>query len=467
MDRELKLPELAEGVEAAEVTAILVEVGDRIKEEQPVVELETGKATAEIPSPTTGQVTEVKVKIGDEIKVGQVILTLGDPEGRAEPDASDDDGESREKPPVKTTENNEAPGEKPRERMRASPELPEGSSEQPSEPQKAAGQAAPAPKAQKRPPERPDSDDLPPASGIHAPAAPSVRRFAREIGLDLGEVDGSGEHGRISVDDIKQHARRRLQASPEQSATAVAEKAPALPDFNRWGATRRQPLSRIRRETARHTTLAWRQIPHVTQHDLADVTKMEELRLRYATRAEKGGGKLTITPMLAKIAASALKIFPEFNCSLDLDRQEVIYKDYCHIGIAVDSDRGLLVPVLREVDRKNMVTLAAELQELAGRVRRGKIGADELAGGTFTISNLGAIGGTYFTPIVNWPQVAILGVGRARQQPSCRDGLCQPRLLLPLSLSYDHRVIDGAAAARFLRWMVEATEEPLLLSLEG
>lgn len=294
-----------------------------------------------------------------------------------------------------------------------------------------------------------------------APAAPSVRRLARELGVDIAQVRGTGERGRISVEDIKSHAKALL------SGGGLAAPAAALPDFTRWGAVRREPMSKVRRITAQAMTQAWLAAPRVTQYDKADVTDLEAFRKRHARRVEAAGGKLTMTAILLKVAAGALRAFPQFNASLDPAQEEIVFKEYVHVGVAVDTDRGLLVPVVRDVERKNITRLASELADLAERARTKRITPDEMEGGTFTISNLGGIGGTAFSPIVYWPQVAILGVSRSEMQPVWRDGQFVPRLVLPLSLSYDHRLIDGADAARFLRWICEALEEPLILALEG
>jgi pyruvate dehydrogenase E2 component (dihydrolipoamide acetyltransferase) len=247
-----------------------------------------------------------------------------------------------------------------------------------------------------------------------------------------------------------------------QTAPAIA-----LPDFSKWGNVERKPVRGVRRKTAEHLSAAWTTIPHVTQCDKADITGLEELRAKYGKRAEAAGGKLTVTAITLKVVATALKVFPQFNASIDMAREELIYKKYCHIGVAVDTDRGLLVPVIRDVDKKNIVEIAAELAQAAERARTKKTTLDEMEGGCFTITNLGGIGGTYFTPIVNHPEVAILGMSRAQMEPVYIDGAFQPRLRLPLSLSYDHRVIDGADGIRFLRFIVEALEQPFVLALQG
>jgi pyruvate dehydrogenase E2 component (dihydrolipoamide acetyltransferase) len=304
-----------------------------------------------------------------------------------------------------------------------------------------------------------EAADAPPA-----PAAPSVRRMARELGVDIGEVPGAGPGGRISVDDVKAHAKRQLAGGARSGGPAVTV---PLPDFTRWGSVERQPMRAVRRKTAEHLSAAWATIPHVTQCDLTDITRLEELRKKYAKQAEAAGGNLTVTAIAVKIVAAALKVFPQFNASIDLAANEIIVKKYVNIGVAVDTDRGLLVPVIRDADQKNITQLSVELAQLSEKARTRKISLEEMQGGCFSISNLGGIGGTYFTPIVNAPEVAILGISRARMEPLYADGDFVPRLMLPLSLSYDHRVIDGADGIRFLRWVAEAFEQPFLLALQG
>jgi pyruvate dehydrogenase E2 component (dihydrolipoamide acetyltransferase) len=261
---------------------------------------------------------------------------------------------------------------------------------------------------------------------------------------------------------------RRLNQETERVKPAeVTVEAPSLPDFSKWGQVEREPMSSIRRTTARRLTQSWVTIPHVTHFDKADITDLEALRKRYAKKAEAAGGRLTVTAIILKVVASALKIFPQFNASLDIANQEIIHKKYYHIGVAVDTERGLLVPVIRDVDQKNIIELTIELTQISEKARNRKVTLGDLEGGTFTITNLGGIGGTNFAPIINPPEVAILGVSRAGTQPVLMDGGFEPRLIMPLSLSYDHRLIDGADAARFMRWVAQALEQPFILSLEG
>jgi len=294
------------------------------------------------------------------------------------------------------------------------------------------------------------------------PAGPATRRLARELGVDLRQVTGSGPNGRLSEEDVREHVRQLASGAMGVTASGPMQ-APTLPDFERWGPVEKKPFEAVRRRTAEHMSLAWNLIPHVTQHDLADVTDLDAFR-----RQQDGKGpKLTVTAFALKAAAIALREFPPFNSSLDLASGQLILKSYYHLGVAVDTERGLLVPVVRDVDRKSVTTLAQELADIAVKARDKKLTPDEMRGGTFTITNLGGIGGTGFTPIVNWPEVAILGMARSRLTPVVRDGKIEPRLMLPLCLSYDHRVIDGADAARFTRRLAELLEKPLVMLLHA
>ena len=469
---DFTLPELGENITSGDVLRILVQPGDTLVRDQPVLELETDKATIEVPSSLAGQVREVKVKAGDKVKVGQAILTVEESDVRPAAAAA------APVPPDSTA--------RPAPSVQVSPEAPARKSP-------AAG-AAPAPLAESPQPALPGTvDDQDPSDALQeaaargrnvvdisrgtratadsastpdtpqAPAAPLVRRLARELGVDINEVSGSGPSGRISIDDVKAHVSRLVNAAPAGDAPAAGP----LPDFSRWGEIERQPMRAVRRKTAAHLSTAWSTIPHVTQHDVADVTAVEEFRKRYVKQVEAAGGHLTVTAIAAKICAAALKVFPQFNASIDMAAEEIVFKKYVHIGIAVDTDRGLLVPVIRDVDRKNITQVSIDLAQLSEKARTRKLSLDEMQGGCFSISNLGGIGGTSFTPIVNAPEVAILGIARARMEPVYQGGQFVPRLMLPLSLSYDHRVIDGADGIRFLRWIVDALEQPFLLALQG
>ena len=449
---EFTVPELGENVAGGDVASVLVKVGDTIAVEQPVVELETDKATIEVPSSVAGVVKEIKVKKGDKIKVGAVILTVDDPSTSL--GAGNGAAAAKQAAPAKAAAPAPAPApEKAPEKVVA---IARPHAQKAPEPAKAAASA--------------------PGDGPAAPASPSVRRLARELGADINQVPGTGPESRISQEDVKEYARRILSSVPSTllgpggSARGPAQAAGddvALPDFSKWGEIERQPMSAIRRKTAEHLSHAWRTIPHVTQFDKADITAMEALRKTYREQVEKAGGNLTVTAMLVKVLATAVKQFPQFNASLDPQSQEIVVKKYVNIGVAVDTDRGLLVPVIRDADRKNILQIAIEVHQAAEKARAKKLTLEEMSGGGMSISNLGGIGGTYFTPIVNWPEVAILGVSRGIIEPVWRNNTFEPRQLLPLSLSYDHRVIDGADAMRFLRWVVEAIEQPFVLSLFG
>ena len=445
MTTEFKLPELGENVEGGDVVGVLVKVGDTVSVDQPVLELETDKATIEVPSSVSGVIEEIMVEEGGRAEVGQVIFTV-DADGAApkkeqESKAEEEKAEKEETEEKKTEEKIE----KEEEEVKREPEPEPEPTPTP----------APEPAAKK-------SDTAP------APAAPSVRRLARELGVDIHAVAGSGPGGRISQDDVKAYVKKlnTERASAPAAGPAAAAAAP-LPDFTKFGEVEREAMSNVRKATARHMANAWSTIPHVTNFDKADVTDLEKLRKRYAKQAEAAGGKLTDTAIILKIAALALKKFPQFNASIDIANQEIVYKKYTNIGVAVDTERGLLVPVIRNVDQKGIVELAVELNGIAEKARARKIGLEDLEGGSFTITNLGGIGGTNFTPIINPPDVAILGVARGRMEPVYEDGEFVPRMMLPLALSYDHRLIDGADAARFLRWFVEALENPLFVLLEG
>jgi pyruvate dehydrogenase E2 component (dihydrolipoamide acetyltransferase) len=302
-----------------------------------------------------------------------------------------------------------------------------------------------------------------------------VRRLAREIGVDVTQVPGTGPGGRITQDDVKEFAKRVMHsiggngqaAAASGAAVARSVTMPSLPDFSKWGEVERKPMTGIRRKTAEHLSHAWNAIPHVTQFDKADITALEEIRKKYRPEVEKAGGNLTVTAIAAKVIASALKAFPQFNASVDPAGESIVYKKYIHVGIAVDTENGLLVPVIRNADQKNLIQLSIDINQLAEKAKARKLSLDEMSGGSMSISNLGGIGGTMFTPIVNWPEVAILGISRGGFEPVWNGTTFEPRQMLPLSLSYDHRLIDGADAIRFLRWVAEALENPFALTLRG
>ncbi len=430
------IPTLGENISSAQITKVLLKAGDKVSVDQVVLEIETDKATVEVPSEVDGVVKEVKVKDGDKVAIGSVAFVI---------DAIDNG---------KLTVENE---------------------KQKSTPQSATEQLSIVNSQlsiTKEHTHMPQLVNLPKnISKVVVPAAPSVRLFAREIGVDINNVRGSGKNGRISIDDVKAYSKainQQIQQSSVVGGGAVVGVArETLPDFTKWGEIDRQPMSNVRRKTAEHLSYAWATVPHVTQFDKADITELENLRKMFGKKVEAAGGKLTVTGILLKVIASAMKVFPQFNSSVDMEKNEIIFKKFLNIGIAVDTEKGLLVPVIKDVDKKNITQLSIDLAEISKKARDKKLSIDDMQGGCFTISNLGGIGGTYFTPIVNTPEVAIMGVSKSAYEPVYIDGKFEPRLMMPLSLSYDHRIIDGADAIRFLRWVINALENPFLLSLEG
>jgi pyruvate dehydrogenase E2 component (dihydrolipoamide acetyltransferase) len=507
---DFKLPELGENVHGGDVLRVLVKAGDTVSEEQPVLELETDKATIEVPSSVSGTVGEIKVKPGEKVQVGQTIFTFAAGNGAN----TKDDRKEKDTKGAKDTKERERERELEREREPERAQVADAAAEGGQSQLASADQSRPAagkqeaerdreggkpgttaaPAAQRVSVPRAPEDEIeeaprrrgevvdisrgtgprvaaqaaPAADTGPAPAAaPSVRRVARELGVDIRQVAGTGPGGRITVDDVQTFVRQALSSGGGPAApgpVGPAQQQP-LPDFAKWGDVERKPISNIRRKTAEHLGFAWNTIPAVTQHDKADITALEELRKKYSPMAERAGGKMTVTAIALKVLAGAVKRFPQFAASLDLTRGQLIYKKYAHIGVAVDTDRGLLVAVIRDVDRKGVVELSSELAKISEKARAGKLTLDEMSGGVITISNLGGIGGVGFSPIVNWPEVAILGISRGSYEPVWDGKEFQPRLMLPLSLSYDHRVIDGADAARFLRWVAEAFEQPFVLAL--
>lgn len=470
MALEIKVPEVSEGVHQGIVVSIVVAVGDQVEADQTLLELETDKAVVAIPSPQPGKITEIKVSEGDEVKVGAVIMLLEGAGETAEPES-----EPKTEPETATDAEPEVEAEAEPEPHRdaeaeaaAAPaeaataaEVTEKSSEVDSKP--AAPQTGPSEELDLKAVRRGDQV---------APAAPSVRRIARELGVDIYQVQGTGPGGRISEKDIHRFVRdtmQRVTGAGAASSVAGGPGLPAqrpLPDFSRWGKVSKEPLSRVRELTADAMSYAWSTIPMVTQYDQARVTEVERYRNEYNQKAGDDK-KLTMTAILVKICAAALKTFPQFNSSLDLANKQLILKEYVNIGVAVDTPRGLLVPVLKDADQMGIEQLAIDLNAIAAKTREQKIAPADLEGGTFTISNLGGIGGTAFTPIVYAPQVAILGVSRTEAQPVWDGRRFSPQQLLPLSLTYDHRVIDGADGARFLRWICQTIENPLQLVMKG
>jgi pyruvate dehydrogenase E2 component (dihydrolipoamide acetyltransferase) len=419
---ELKLPELGENITQGTVTKILVKEGETLKKGQNILEIETDKAVLEVPSSSSGLIKEILIKSGAIVKVGQSIFKI---EGDSSAPSAAFAGPTSA-PAAKTT----APVE--------------------------AAMKPSAPVTIVTPALAPAFKDFPIRNDI--PAAPSVRLLARELGIDLALVPGSGRGGRISNEDVKAYCKM-LNTTRASGGTAITSKP--LPDLAKWGNVRREAMNNVRKKTAEHLSNAWNSIPHVTQCDKADITQLEKFRKSIPGTNKK----ISITPFIIKVLAAALKKFPPFNSSIDMATQEIVFKDYINIGVAVDTDRGLLVPVLKNVDKMSILQISDELTAMAERARLRKTTIEEMQGGCFTVSNLGGIGGSFFSPIINWPEVAILGVSRGVMEQVYIDGNFVPRLMLPLSLSYDHRIIDGADGARFIRWVCEAIQQPVLLDI--
>ncbi|MCF8261776.1 MAG: dihydrolipoyllysine-residue acetyltransferase [Melioribacteraceae bacterium] len=433
---DFRLPELGENITSAEISKIVVSEGDEIEKDQILMELETDKATVEVPSEVSGKVLKINYKDGDSVKIGDVVLSI----------TTSSEVPTKKVEPKKEVAKVSTPPEK---EVRVESKIESESTH--------------------TMPSRTLSSGILPSKEEIAkrivPAAPSTRRFAREIGVEISNVKGNGPGGRISHDDVKKYAKSINEKIEKGGAVGGFVSQEPLPDFSKWGEIEAEPMSKIRKTTANHLSYAWATVPHVTQFDKADITELEEVRKQFKGRVESVGGKLTITSILVKVIAAALKEFPQFNASVDMQNNQVILKKYYNVGIAADTPKGLLVPVIKDVDKKGITEISVEMTELSKKARDGKLSLAEMQGGNFSISNLGGIGGTYFTPIVNTPEVAILGVSRSALEPVYIDGEFKPRLMMPLSLSYDHRIIDGADAIRFLRWVIEALENPFLMSL--
>ena len=419
---DVKLPHLGEGADSGTVVNLFVKEGDQIAKDQPILELENEKAVATIPSTAAGTVGKVFVKTGDKISVGQKILSVS--------------GDGAAPAAAKPAEAPKAKAKAPAPEPEAEPEQEEG-----------------APSAE-------DSESIE-KSNAEAAASPSIRRLAKDLGIDLARVRGSARGGRVTMEDLRAYIQRlqKLAAQPKAAAGAApAKPAAEQVDFSKWGSVTKKPLSPLRQVIARRMTENWNAIPHVTQFDDADITGLLALRKKYVEAYEKKGARLTVTSFVLKAVADTLKKHPVFNSSLDEVAQEIVFKDYVHIGIAVDTEAGLIVPVLRDADKKDLAQLSKDLEELATKARERKVSGEDLKGGSFTISNQGGIGGGHFTPIVNKPEVAILGLGKGANKAVVRDSKIESRTMLPLGLSCDHRVIDGGAAARFIVDLVKAIE---------
>jgi pyruvate dehydrogenase E2 component (dihydrolipoamide acetyltransferase) len=460
MSTEFKLPGLGENIESGDVVNVLVDEGDVIQPNQNVLELETDKAVIEVPCPHGGRVEKIHVKPGDSVPVGETVLTIDEEksEESAPPEEKDEEEPEEKEEPAEEKKEEKEEKEKPEEKK---PEKKEPAQEKKPEKEEKPKEKKEEPSTEPAPSRVQSEEKRPPA-----PAGPATRRFARQLGVNLHKVSGSGPGGRITQDDVQDYVKKAMRGGLGAGGTGAVE-TPPLPDFSQWGEVEQQPLSGIRRKTAENMSLAWRLVPHVTQYDVADVTELEAARKKYVEAHRDQPGKITMTALAIKASIAALRQFPQFNSSLDEGGGNIIIKKYFHIGVAVDTENGLLVPTLMDADRKSLVELAVEMEQIAEKARQRKLTPEQMQGGTFTISNLGGIGGTAFTPIVYHPQVAILGMSRARKEQVIIDDEPRIRLILPLSLSYDHRVIDGADGARFLRKVCQALSDPMQLLLEA
>jgi pyruvate dehydrogenase E2 component (dihydrolipoamide acetyltransferase) len=423
MNEKIILPELGDGIEAGDVVNILVSKGDEIEKDSVLFELETDKAVVEFPSPQSGRIMEIHIQKGDTVTVGQLLVTL-DIKG--------------EKEKSEETENSQ-------------------------EEKKVVRQHEQSPEPSREPETQPLPEDETEPVGELLPAGPATRKLARELGLDLSKVQGTASGGRITLDDVKSYVKHCLTSTPGSAVVPATE----LPDFSQWGPVERKPLSSLRRKVAENLGAAWSAVPLVTQFDEADITELENLRKKYVESVKEKGGKLTITIFVMKALVTALKAFPQFNATLNVHHGEIIYKQYFNIGVAVATSSGLIVPVMKNVDGKSLAELAIELTELSQKVRDRKVPLEDLRGGNISVSNLGGIGGTGFTPLVNPPDVAVVGLSRSRVVPVWQEGKVEPRFIMPFSVSYDHRVIDGADGARFARLVAHEMETFQELLLEG
>jgi len=427
----VKVPDLGD-IDAAEIIEVNVAVGDELDEEQVIVVVESDKASLEIPSPNAGKVESVSVSVGDKVGTGDALITLAVAAGSASA------AESEREPESEKEADAESANKSGKETGEASDTGAQGKPTQKSEPPSSSrGQAA--------------DSGASPSTPVHA--GPAVRKLARETGVDLSQVRATGPKDRILKDDVHAYVKQRLEGQPAGGAGGgLAVELPEI-DFSQFGDIERVELNKLRKVSAQNLTRSWLTIPHVTQHDNADITDLEAFRKSQNKRLEREGVKLTMLAFLVTACARALKEYPRFNSSLVNGGEALIEKGYINIGIAVDTPNGLVVPVIKDADKKGLKEIALEMGELAEKARNRKLTPADMKGGTFSISSLGGIGGTAFTPIVNWPEVAILGVSRSDMQPVWDGNQFQPRLILPLSLSYDHRVIDGAAAARFTTYL--------------
>jgi len=472
MIKEITLPEISDGVESGTIAEVLVKKGDKVEEEDAVIVVESDKASVEVPSEVAGTVEEVAVSEGDEIGTGELILKLetNGKEGGEESSSEKEEDTEKEKDAGQEEAKQEA-SEKKEEASKAE----EDSSEEEEEVKEGKVEVEDKQAQKKEGKTQQNGKQQSGKKPQDIPAAPSARRLARELDVDIANVEGTGPSGRILADDVKAAAeepqkQEKKEKGQEKDFKELVNEAgrpiqPSLPDFEKWGSVSREPLNAIKKATAQNISQSWQTIPQVTHADKADVTELEKQLEAFQEKAKKQDVKVTMTAVLMNVMALALRKFPRFNASIDVENNEAIYKHFINIGVAVDTPEGLLVPVIQNADQKTVLDLATELNEKAKKAREKKLEKAEMEGGTFSISNLGGIGGQHFTPIVYHPQVAILGVSRTEVAPVWNDGEWTPRSMLPLSLSYDHRLIDGAEAARFLRWTCQVMEDPFSLLL--
>lgn len=442
---KVELPFLAEGIEGGDVVLVLVHEGDQVSEGQSLIELETDKATVPVPSPVAGKVLRLLVREGDHVKVGEALVELDGAEG-GEQSAKTPTPEK----PVVAPVPQPPPAEEAThaKEVGAEPEAPraEVSSAARQETERSAAKPGPAEPAA----------TTSPSPGPTIPASPSVRRLARELGVDLTQMKGTEAGGRMTAEDVKAFVRERTRRSGDRSGGGHETRGLFT---TLYGNERREPLPSLRRKIAANMTQSWTTVPHVHQFQDADITDLMALLKRYAPEFKKRGTTLTLTSLFLKTVVHALKLHPQLNASLDLTGGEIIYKEYYNIGVAVDTPAGLIVPVVHNVDRKDLFQISVELADLAERTRKREVKLDELRGATFTVSNMGGLGAGPFTPIINPPQVGILGVGKARMMPVYRDGQFVPRRVLTLCVAYDHRLVDGAVGARFTNEIAKALED--------
>lgn len=449
-NKEVRVPDIGD-FEDVEIIEVHVKSGDEVAIEDPLMTLETDKASMDIPSPAAGKIVELKISQGDRVSAGDVVLLLeetGDDDKTQEDTGSDEQEESKEKKSGSSPAAGDKAGAESGARKDAGSESGSKSGSESSSTEK--------PAARQRAPGSKDSAPDSASSSVHA--GPSVRKFAREMGVDLGRVKGSGVKGRITHDDVKAWVKQTLQSGASVGGGAGLPTVPEV-DFSKFGPTELKPLSRVQRIAGPRLHASWVNLPHVTQFDEADITETERTRKELKADAEKEGVKLTPLAFVLRACVKALREFPQFNASLHPDGQQLVMKRYFNIGFAVDTPGGLVVPVIKGVEGKSLFQVARELGELSEKARDGKLAGADMQGGNFTVSSLGSLGGTFFTPIINAPEVAILGVSRHTMQPVWQDGEFVPRLMLPLSLSYDHRVIDGAAGVRFTRFLAEVLSD--------